>query len=1141
MRNYDEIQADFERKLSFSQLNSLINGNVSAMNGGPVDSREAAFEVFSLIGKTVEALESDINQYRSSYDSAVSALKESFSDSKKELERTRDRRIALANNEADNKIKSIEQAMDGVREEIKKNQVSIDLENSRFMEMGALSRLLESSVHEGVIRNFEKAIEQGQDSLTEYERAKKAARDYCEKCLDGIRAEYRKSVAEKEPICNRYIEKCGKSLDEAVDNARESAVSFLKKVASDERFIPFEKRAEASLTDFDNFRAMDAESFAAPGTICLGSVGRTVLGPGKGELSSVLRKTGLSCFDCSSRTDGSIIAETVLTSDLAEGLQVVIRPRGNDDATWDNDNVRWLAYKLLALYPAGKLQLTMIDPLKNGSSFSGIPNIVDKNHEWLISGGVITQSEFISQALRALEQKIAGFAQSYGAASRGVDKDSYFRKELVQAVFINDFPNGFDASAVASLSKLMENGDDYGMIFVIGMNPSYERNFLGDPNYKAIFNRKNLICLEGRSASYLEMKKNGALYTVALFDGESIDRNTESIVTELREGIVHSGGFSRQEDFGNLGDIANPHTWLQEVSNSGVSIPVGIKGASTAVQVHVGIPGTTMHHGLISGTTGSGKSSLMHTMIMSTILRYSADEVRLVIIDFKEGEEFRVYSRYNIPSFMSITTATEPELAYAALRGLKKEFDNRVKGQVESGGRIILIFDEVQALFADNVRQDIRSGCEAIIRELVLQGRSAGIHIFLGSQNFERVPCLKDLWSDMKIRLVLKDAPADGILEEADALQDVPAGKAILNTEGGRAGKNEQFQMALLRKEDRAKYLEDLERRYADAGNRYDAYQRTLLFTNVEDNPEHPFAEFMRTGKLPLDTQTASLLYLGNILRSDVDDTYRAAGRRFALSLEKSNLLLIGSDTSTAQSLLVFSLLSLLLNPMFDAAHGCRGEIYLCDFTEGDEFAKYEKTNGRDIHANVQSLFRLVPNRITHIDTVEDGLSDDEGLSDFVDRIYETLKQRIACAGSAEEAQGRIYLVMEHIGVGNSIVEASRTMGYGQGSLLDKIQFIIKEGPFYGIHTIVWGQDVGSSENVLNANSDMPLEQGFATRIVFKASEEDFKRLTNCSNLPVTQKGAIFKKRNSVYHFRPFDLPRLDWVSSVCAMLEKQD
>lgn len=92
-----------------------------------------------------------------------------------------------------------------------------------------------------------------------------------------------------------------------------------------------------------------------------------------------------------------------------------------------------------------------------------------------------------------------------------------------------------------------------------------------------------------------------------------------------------------------------------------------------------------MPHLLVAGTTGSGKSVAINTMIMSLLYRYTPEECRMIMIDPKMLE----LSAYdNIPHLMT-PVVTEPGKAVVALKWAVKEMENRYRLMSHLGVRNI--------------------------------------------------------------------------------------------------------------------------------------------------------------------------------------------------------------------------------------------------------------------------------------------------------------------------------------------------------------------------------------------------------------------------------------------------------------------
>ena len=82
-----------------------------------------------------------------------------------------------------------------------------------------------------------------------------------------------------------------------------------------------------------------------------------------------------------------------------------------------------------------------------------------------------------------------------------------------------------------------------------------------------------------------------------------------------------------------------------------------------------------MPHLLIAGTTGSGKSVAVNTMILSLLYRMTPEQCRMIMIDPKMLE-LSIYD--NIPHLLS-PVVTDPKKAVFALKWVVREMENRYK------------------------------------------------------------------------------------------------------------------------------------------------------------------------------------------------------------------------------------------------------------------------------------------------------------------------------------------------------------------------------------------------------------------------------------------------------------------------------
>ena len=152
-------------------------------------------------------------------------------------------------------------------------------------------------------------------------------------------------------------------------------------------------------------------------------------------------------------------------------------------------------------------------------------------------------------------------------------------------------------------------------------------------------------------------------------------------------------------------------------------------------------------HYLVAGSTGSGKSVCLNVMIASLIMRYSPEDMRLILIDPKRVE-FRIYE--HLPHLMIDEIVSDPKKVIATLNWATEEMERRYKTFEEHGGLIVDIESYNEYVASDTVAKmprivivvdelaDLMSVCkkdlEARIARLTAKARSAGIHLVLATQ-----------------------------------------------------------------------------------------------------------------------------------------------------------------------------------------------------------------------------------------------------------------------------------------------------------------------------------------------------------------------------------------------------------------------
>jgi S-DNA-T family DNA segregation ATPase FtsK/SpoIIIE len=150
----------------------------------------------------------------------------------------------------------------------------------------------------------------------------------------------------------------------------------------------------------------------------------------------------------------------------------------------------------------------------------------------------------------------------------------------------------------------------------------------------------------------------------------------------------------------------------------------------------------TMPHLLLAGTTGSGKSVSLHSMIISLLYQFTPRECQLVMIDPKMLE----LSPYDGIPHLAGPVITDCKVAITALEEVVEEMENRYRQMAAHGvrnlevynalcpldrilPRIVVVIDE----FAD-LMMVAGKEVENLVQRIAQKARAAGIHLIMATQ-----------------------------------------------------------------------------------------------------------------------------------------------------------------------------------------------------------------------------------------------------------------------------------------------------------------------------------------------------------------------------------------------------------------------
>ena len=156
-------------------------------------------------------------------------------------------------------------------------------------------------------------------------------------------------------------------------------------------------------------------------------------------------------------------------------------------------------------------------------------------------------------------------------------------------------------------------------------------------------------------------------------------------------------------------------------------------------------------HAVVVGTTGSGKSEFLRTMVVTISLQYSPADVNLILIDYKGGAAFD--SCAELPHVVGVITDLDEGLAARVLVSLEAELRYREQRLREDPSihlpRLIVVVDELAAL-----KDDIPNFIGSLV-SIAQRGRSLGIHLVVATQR-PGSAISADVLANANIRLALR-------------------------------------------------------------------------------------------------------------------------------------------------------------------------------------------------------------------------------------------------------------------------------------------------------------------------------------------------------------------------------------------------
>ena len=756
------------------------------------------------------------------------------------------------------------------------------------------------------------------------------------------------------------------------------------------------------------------------------------------------------------------------------------------DQTTGPQWIHQLMLRLMHSMPIGTVEITAADPLRLGKSLGPFLPLLSVKRLFP-EQTVLTDSDELDSALAQLTDNVKDLLQNRfkgeikdWAAYNAADCSNPIPYRLL---LIFGVPENLTEKSLSYLGRLLEHGPDCGVIPVM----TIDENRLEDSKFAGL---RTAIDKHSKRMDFIvsarDLTKHFSEFSV-VEKHEFWPRHSdlEDFLAFASNQYEQSSKFSK-----DLPDLWCNSDYWQYDTVQGLQVPIGWAADGEIVPLLLGSVNAE-NHVLLAGRSGSGKSNLLHVLIHSLCHNYSPSELKLYLLDFKQGTEFNVYASPTLPQAKLVAKESDPKYGVTVLEYLAEELDRRSREfksrdvtefhqyrEYSELPRILLIIDEFQVLFSEG--QQTAGRAAKNLRKLHRQGRGYGIHVVLATQTLSGIEtlALKEMTSQIGCRIALACTQDDSqkILAthniEASEIKSPPWG--IINNHNGAKSENQRFRIPkadpILRKD----HIAEIRRIASHRG--YSDSTRVFEGARLPDIPDSDWYNSK--------SHEALRLHLGVHLSFEAKPLSLTLVNR-----PSSNLLISGSDDAIHDGLLAS-----ILQSLDTRSDGIEEIIYF---------------NGRSIDPKGISTYFDGPGKRTVVK-------------------YENVPSLNLVKISEKLQQSSRILIIDGLDWAKEFCPVSTGVGWAKKdeppSAHESLKKILEDGPPHGTFVIAFADDWRRCSLLGNG-----LLNFFGLRVGFSMNEADAGSLVyGLSQKPIegleTGNCAVFANRlvNQVDWFRPY-------------------
>jgi len=575
--------------------------------------------------------------------------------------------------------------------------------------------------------------------------------------------------------------------------------------------------------------------------------------------------------------------------------------------------------------------------------------------------------------------------------------------------------------------------------------------------------------------------------------------NTGNVESFVEAGISVEETESYQEGPLYLSRFLPPRNkWWTYSSAEGLEIPIGINPwKEDTVTNLIFSQAEGQSDAFVIGKSGTGKSSLLHTIILNAAYKYSPSELNLYLIDLS-GVEFQYYATYNLPHAKLVAPQAEREFALSILDEVEQEAKRREEQFSRAGirdfssardlPRILLIIDEYQSLF--DFDDEICTDSKEIIERIITKYRKYGINLLLATQ---KLPGTNKLDYGMINNRIVFDCKQDDFTTLFGPLNRQPAlgkGECLYTSRGRlladvREHEVKSYYAAIDEVSDDGKLM--AEHLIGDLSNITPGVTYAPARVFVKDREVFFGPERLHNVAGQEEFPEEVNLYLGEPVATGQDVTITLEGSA------QDNILIVGGQREVAEGIAIHAILS-AADAYVDGSATC----YVMSFMK-KRATLYSSASTFLCGAPFSEASREVPR---------------EEFVSFIKELKGKVEERQRDFSGESPHIYLLFLEYQNSGIDSDVKKS--------------MEFILKNGPQFGVFTVLQSGALGSLKE-RGADKDL-----FNHRIALQMSKEDSRDMMGSNKAaflngpkdksPGLQRAFYFNKSSPGTHvkFRPY-------------------